>query len=335
MKHRALLLIIVILVSVYAVKGLARFNDSDKTDALANINEIAALATQDADDAPSSAGDDSPRPTQHVRELVSEHASVAQDDREIPSDVCSSVGAEIAYVRDLTTGSLLYERNVSRRWPLASVSKLMTAVISMEIYDPSSLVTIRDEDIRDSEGFSTFSSGTTLSVNDMVRSLLVASSNDAAFALMHSVGDEAFVDKMNAKAVELGMSQTTFYEPSGLSYLNQSTAADQYLLMRYIQTTHPYLLESTRLKTITVQDYGQKKKKTVANIDLFAGRKDFLGGKTGYIDQSGGNLVTIFRVGGSDVFVSVLGSADRFGEIEKLLSCAVRHSEIASKPSSE
>ncbi len=325
MRYQALILILVLLVSVTAVKGLSFFAEEGKTETVANVQKIAKSVQKEAVQALESVV----RHEEPNNEYVAQRSSVGT--AEAPeNDACASVLAKVAYVQDMKNGSVLYERNITQRWPIASVTKLMTAVVAMEHYDPALPVAITQSDIDQSQTFATFSAGTTLSMNDMVRSLLVASSNDAAFALADVSGQDAFVQYMNDKAKELGMSQTLFHEPSGLSYLNQSTAADLYLLMRYIQTAHPYLLESTRLKSISVRDTAQKKTKTVANIDLFAGRKDFLGGKTGFIDQSGGNLVTLFRSGSTDLFVAVLGSDDRFGDIEKLLSCAVNHNPVAA-----
>lgn len=316
MKYQALLLIAVILVSIYAVQGVSFFS-------LNEGNEVSADSFDTVETIESTV--EPTRPAVYSTEqndgYVGEQTSLSVI-AESEYGQCGDVGASIAFAKDIESGRVLYERNISQRWPIASVSKLMAAVVAVEEYDVSAPVTVTAEDIQKTDGFSTFSAGTTLSVNDMVRALLVGSSNDAAFALADIMGEDAFVGMMQKKSEELGMGQTLFREPSGLSFLNQSTATDLYLLMSYIQTTHAYLLESTRLKTITVKDIGQKKNKTVTNVDMFAGRSNFLGGKTGFIDQSGGNLVALFRLDGKTVFFAVLGSDDRFGDMERLLSCS-------------
>jgi D-alanyl-D-alanine endopeptidase (penicillin-binding protein 7) len=126
---------------------------------------------------------------------------------------------------------------------------------------------------------------------------------------------------MNDKAKEISMSQTNFDDPSGLSYLNQSTAHDLFLLLSYVKKQYPYILDVTRQSTVTIRNKTTDIRKTLTNINEFAGRSDFLGGKTGFIDLSGGNLISLFYKNGKMVYIGVLGSPDRFGETEKILSC--------------
>ena len=82
------------------------------------------------------------------------------------------------------------------------------------------------------------------------------------------------------------------------------------------------ILDTTRMKTLTVsnQTKGRPSKK-LTNINEFAGRNDFFGGKTGFIDQSGGNLVSLFKKNGKMVYIGVLGSSDRFNDTLSILSC--------------
>jgi len=156
---------------------------------------------------------------------------------------------------------------------------------------------------------------------DMIKSGMVFSSNDATFALSKYLGQDKFIQKMNDKAKEIGMSQTSFYEPSGLSYLNQSTIYDLETLLNFIYNKYPSILEFTRQKTVSIKELTSGKSKIYNNINQFAGRKEFVGGKTGYIDQSGGNLVTLFQKNGKLSFIGVLGSQDRFADVDRLFKC--------------
>lgn len=327
MRYQTLILIVVILLSGVVTKASLVSSDRGTDTAVSPVDALAFISP--AYDAFVS------RPVVPLETTIARVEDVSvktpEEDTKRVTASCESLGASVAYVRTMRDGSILFDRESVRRWPIASITKLMTAVVALERYDTSAPVNISADALVRAGGFSTFSEGTTLSVNDMVRALVVGSSNDAAFALADIVGQETFVGYMQAKAKELGMGQSLFSEPSGLSYLNQSTAPDLYMLLRYIQTTHPYLLESTRLKTITVQDLAQKKRKTVANINQFAGRSDFLGGKTGFIDQSGGNLVSLFRVNGEELFFAVLGSSDRFAETSELVRCVDVTSAVASQ----
>ena len=114
---------------------------------------------------------------------------------------------------------------------------------------------------------------------------------------------------MNRKAAELGMNQTVFFDSTGLSPLNQSTADDISKLIKYIVNNHQEILDWSREK-----NFGD-----FPNINFFAGRPDFLGGKTGYIDESKQNLVSLFSVGNRRILIIVLGAEDRFSQTQQLL----------------
>jgi D-alanyl-D-alanine endopeptidase (penicillin-binding protein 7) len=198
----------------------------------------------------------------------------------------------------------------------------MTAVVALENLNQSSVIEIIQQDIDDADGSNTFQTGDSFMTNSLVKALLMASSNDAAYALANAMGKDAFIQKMNDKAKEISMGQTTFFEPSGLSYLNQSTAHDLYLLLIYIQKHDQLILDTTRIKTLTIKNQTKgRPNKQLVNINEFAGRNDFFGGKTGFIDQSGGNLVSLFKKNGRMIYIGVFGSSDRFADTETILSC--------------
>ncbi len=247
---------------------------------------------------------------------------IIENSSSTPNSLCAPVTAKIYIAQTIDGGNVLYEKNSQNRWPIASVSKLMTAVIALENLNQSDKVTITQKEIDDTGGNNTLMAGDTFTISSLVRALLIVSSNDAAYALADAMGQDAFVQKMNEKAKEISMSQTTYFEPSGLSYLNQSTAHDLYSLLIYIQKHDPLILDITRIKTLTIKNLakGMQDKKLV-NINEFAGRNDFFGGKTGFIDQSGGNLVSLFKKDGKMVYVGVLGSSDRFNDSLAILSC--------------
>ena len=241
------------------------------------------------------------------------------------NEMCEPIEAKVFIAQTVDGAFVIYEKNSQNRWPIASITKLMTAVVALENLNQSSVIEITQQDIDDVvrlNGDNTFQASDSFTVNGLVKALLMVSSNDAAYALANSLGKDTFIQKMNDKAKELSMSQTDFYEPSGLSYLNQSTAHDLYLLLMYIQKHDQLILDITRIKTLTIKNQTKGTSyKELNNINELAGRNDFLGGKTGFIDQSGGNLISLFRKNGKMVYIGVLGSPDRFGETEKILSC--------------
>jgi len=344
MKERALLLIVVVLLSgaiarthffvssASSSQSVSTVSDQSSVDELFESVRLQtpfsrsgenALAVQSApttgSDVPVSriGGDVAASSSAAILGAVLERPAVSVDSE----GGCADIGVSIFFVQPLDGDSAIIEHNSDNRWPIASITKLMSSLVASDGMDPATPVTITQW-VRDQVGvYASFGVGSTLSVNDLVRSALVASSNDAAYALAESYGYDAFIAQMNDRANALGMSQTTFFEPSGLSYLNQSTARDLVALLRYLYHQRPSLLETTRKKSISVRDLTKGKYVTLFSTDSFAGQSTFYGGKTGYIDESGQNLVGIFKVDGTLFAAVVLGSNDRFGDMQTLLDC--------------
>jgi len=335
MKYQALLLVIILLFSVWVLQ----VSDAGQ-DALSERGPVLLGSAQDVVHTPetgaqtgtekdvSSSLQQNEIPASVLagssQSVLSSSDAVAQSfiETRVPiTQECVVADASIFLVKNLSTEEVIFERNSYNRWPIASVTKLMSALVVSERMNLADTLFVTQE-ARDAVGeYYSFEVGDQYSVQDLLRAMLVFSSNDAAYALADTLNREAFDDFMNAKAKEIGMSQTSFFEPSGLSYLNQSTASDVYLLLRYLSHIHPSLLDITRMQSVILTELESGKKKTFQNIDFFAGQKEFLGGKTGYIEESGGNLVTIFQKGDTMYFVAVLGSDDRFGDVENLYRC--------------
>lgn len=198
-----------------------------------------------------------------------------------------------ALAKESLGNTVFFRLRPEERWPLASLTKLMTAVIALENIPYN---TERD---------------------DLIRRMMVISDNGAAETLADTLGLEQWLALMNAKAKTLAMHGTGFSDASGLSYLNQSTADDVDKLVRYILQKHPEIFEWSRIPSVTVNG------KTVPNINEFAGHPDFLGGKTGFTDEASGNLVTIWRTSRGPITIIVLGTPDkseRFIQTEKLFA---------------
>ena len=93
--------------------------------------------------------------------------------------------------------------------------------------------------------------------------MLVSSSNDAAAAIIENFGEKEFIDEMQKKAAELKMFQTSYLEPTGLSFINQSTANDLARLVNYARQNHPELLEISRQKEIEIFELKSKKSRKI------------------------------------------------------------------------
>jgi len=215
-------------------------------------------------------------------------------------------------VQELDSEQPLFSYRAEQRWPIASLTKLMTAVIAYEKINKETLIPVSQEAVATEGIGGGLSAGEKVSARKLVELMMVVSSNDAAAALAEYIGKNAFVDAMQAKAAELGMIETAFFNESGLSTLNQSTILDLKKLINYIYRTHPEILElSTQVQ---VSHAGQ----TLKNINAFAGQSDFLGGKTGFLEESRGNLLTLFKIHNRVFLFIVFGAENRFEQTEIL-----------------
>ncbi len=257
---------------------------------------------------------------------------VSEEQKTNPFDNIS-LEAKSAYVLDVKTGEVLFAKNEEAQLPLASVTKLMTALVSSEIAPAGILVTINDEDIK-TEGDSGFSLGEKWSFKNLLDFTLVTSSNDGACALASVVNyldsNESFVDKMNDKAKDLGLAQTFYLNESGLD-LNTSlsgaygSAKDMALLMGYIIKNKPEILDATKYSDLKInsKEFVHDAKNTNEVVDVIPG---IVASKTGYTDLAGGNLAVAFDLSmGHPMVVVVLGSSveGRFEDVLKLVDASI------------
>ncbi len=224
------------------------------------------------------------------------------------------VDVAAALVKDLDSGYIFWNKDSSHRWPIASLTKLMTAIVALEQLDTSKEIIVSQNAVTVAGGAGDLKINGSYKIDDLLKIMLLASSNNAATALAEAYfSSEEFVKVMQTKARELGMSQTTLFDPTGLSVSNQSNSNDLAMLANYILKNHPEIFKITT----------QKNYKDIKNINLFAGRPDFLGGKTGFLEEAGGNLISIFKYKDGKfnfpLLIVVLGSKDRFNDTQVLL----------------
>jgi D-alanyl-D-alanine endopeptidase (penicillin-binding protein 7) len=235
--------------------------------------------------------------------------------------ILPEIGATIALIADLESGTVYLKKGINRHWPIASITKLMTAVIASRALSPDALVTISSTDISESGEIdaSSLSVGEQYRVQDLIQIMLIASNNIAAEALARTDGREAFLKKLNEQARLWGMNQTYFYDPSGLSPVNQSSAADLEKLAFQLISRRSDILEITRQPGVRVTEQSSGRERRILPINIFAGRGDFLGGKTGFTNKAGGNLFSVFSVKKRPVLIVVFNSSGRFEDTATLL----------------
>lgn len=232
----------------------------------------------------------------------------------------SEIKAQVVLIQSLDSGFPFLHYNTYKQWPIASISKLMTAVVVLENIGENKKIPISKNAIFTEGIAGELKSGEVYSSRDLIKIMLLASSNDAAVAFGEYVGgSDELVRLLNKKARELGMNDTIFYDESGLSDLNVSTAHDLLILMKYIIEKHPEIFSWTRTNSFLVEPMNDPKTRTVTNIIPFLDNRNFLGGKTGTIESSHENFLGIFLLKNYRVAVIVLGSPNRVEEVPVLL----------------
>lgn len=227
------------------------------------------------------------------------------------------VDATNVLLADLLSSEKYFEKNSGKRWPIASITKLMTGYVALKKPNLTDTVTIKKEDIDPNES-GIFSEGQEYSTRDLIRIMLIASRNTAANAVANHFGRADFMAEMNQQAKEWGMDDTHFEDPSGLSVSNQSTANDLLKLAQGITKEDSDVWKITENAKISVKEISSGKFISFESTNQFATRRDFFGGKTGYIPASDGNLLSVFLYQKRTIVIIVLGSQDRFGETEKI-----------------
>lgn len=223
------------------------------------------------------------------------------------------------YVADMKTGERIMEKNSDGIFPLASVSKLMTAIVAHENMDPQKVVVVSRDSYNAYGAQGELSPGEKIKLGDLMYPLLMESSNDGAEVIAESYGRAEFLALMNKKAAELGMHDTYYEDPSGLDARNKSTAADQFKLLKYIKDKAPFLLDMTRVRQFAIL------KHTWFNKNRFLNSELFVGGKNGYIDESLWTTASIFDVtmakgGKRQIGIVELYSRDREGDAFKIIN---------------
>jgi D-alanyl-D-alanine endopeptidase (penicillin-binding protein 7) len=224
----------------------------------------------------------------------------------------------VALVQDAASGETLIAKNQGAVLPIASITKLMTAIVILDAnINLEQRVVISDEDYDFVKGTrSRLRPGTVLTRDELLLLALMSSENRAAASLGRTYpgGTGAFVRAMNAKAAALGMADTRFVDPSGLSSSNVSSARD---LARLVSAAHEYPLirqYSTR-ESATVQSLGRPLGYRNTNGLVRSAHWDIGVQKTGYISEAGRCLVMRVRMASREVTVVLLDSWGKFSRV--------------------
>ena len=234
-----------------------------------------------------------------------------------------SLGATSALLYDVNDNKTIYEKNSNEQLPMASLTKIMTAIVTLE--DPSMpekyYVTNADLVGEDSMGLE---SGETLSKEELLYGLMLNSGNDAAEVLAHNypAGREAFLAAMQNKASALGLKQTHFSNPSGLQGdgVQYTTAQDLLIITRYALDTFPLFKTIVSTYEYDIPSTMAHKEYILTNeTNLLTTYPGVKGVKTGYTPEAGLCLVTYYEKDDVKMIGILLNSPNRRGEMKELL----------------
>jgi D-alanyl-D-alanine endopeptidase (penicillin-binding protein 7) len=232
--------------------------------------------------------------------------------------------AKAFIVADINTGTVYAEKAADAIYPIASVSKLLTALVANETIHFDRTLTVNGDDRAQTDGTpGSIFKGDTFTVGELLYPLLMESNNSAAYTLARYNGQDNFVEWMNDKAEAIGMENTNMEDPSGISPNNTSTASDLFKLTRYIAQNQSFILNLSRepekkMKAENGRTYN------FANFNLFMSNPQFLGGKVGYTPEAHETMTTVWELpvqnATATIAIIVLRSDDRRTDVQNLLS---------------
>ena len=262
-----------------------------------------------------------------VQSLPEEHSKISYIGNIAPlpqkiSDKEINLEARSFISQDLKTAKILAEKESKIRIPMASTTKIMTAVVVLENTKPDDIVTVSQNAVSTYGQGIGLRPGEKLKVESLLYAALLNSSNDASVALAEHISgtEQEFVKLMNKKAQELKLTGSNFTNASGLDNPNHySTVLDLLNLTRYaLQNEKFQEIVRTKEKTITSLE-GLNHNLKSSNKLMGNSGFNIIGVKTGYTEEAGECLITLAENNGNEVLTIVLNSLDRFNETKKLL----------------
>lgn len=229
------------------------------------------------------------------------------------------LASSVAMIVDQSSGKTIYSHNGSNQAPIASITKLMTAMVLLDAHlNMEEAITVTEEDVDSLRNSSSrLRVGSTLPRQEMLQIALMASENRAASALARTYpgGTERFVAAMNRKAAELGMTHSHFVDPTGLHSENVSTGED---LVKMVKAGHDYeqIRDITTTETYdVVQDNGHRTPYKNTNALVKSPAWDIGLSKTGYINEAGRCLVMQAKIASRSVIIVLLDSWGKYTRI--------------------
>jgi len=242
-----------------------------------------------------------------------------------PESIGMRTTAQSAFVADIASGKVLYEKNPHRVLPVASLTKLVTAMVFLDT-DPdlTRTVIVKEED-QDHESRQVYPDGEVLTLEDVLRSMLVGSVNTSANILARVTGGDAFIDAMNTKVKDdMGLQSPVFVDPTGLDPKNQASAADVAAILSKA-LSYDKIREFSQLREVVVHSATSKKEYRVRSTNMllssYLNAKPYgiVVAKTGSLPEAGFNMAQVTKNEEGHQIVAVeLGSTDTFSRFQDI-----------------
>jgi D-alanyl-D-alanine carboxypeptidase len=203
------------------------------------------------------------------------------------------ISAKSFLAADLKSNFIFTDKNSNEQLPIASITKLMTALVAVEYVNIENKITITPEMLVKTS-IPRLKAGEKVSLYNLLHLLLKESSNEAAVAISYFLGPERFVQLMNQKAAAIGMTNTHFVDVSGSDWGNVSTARDILALSQYLYNNRSFILKITT-NSADSNVYGPSVFADIQNFNVFADDSNFIGGKVGMNGAASGTIMAVFR----------------------------------------
>ena len=236
-------------------------------------------------------------------------------------DYFPPVSAEGVYVVDLPSFTPILERNIHEKLFPASTAKIITALVSMDLYKSDDVITVKRPAGEIEGQVMGLVAGEKITVENLLYGTLVHSGNDAAYALADRYGFDKFVTLMNKKAQSLHMKDTHYTNPAGLDDFTEYTTSYDLTLAARKLLQNPLLKKIVATKEITIADVDFQYFHRLENVNKLLGEIQGIGGlKTGYTQNAGENLVSFYKKNGHQFIIVVLKSLDRFADTTQIVN---------------
>lgn len=326
--------LLLVVVGIFAGLHIVSYENKGNTNDLASAASSSVLSPSSApssavsDNAPMETspsffedGDTTPEP------VVVQTISTTTPDA---APASTTISARAYLVGDIKSGKIYLSSNETNAYPVASMSKLITAIVTENTLSSSSVVQITPAEAALPIDGSVLLAGERFTVSDLMYPMLISSSNVAAEALASSTSLGTFLSDMSTTAWKIGMKTAYFADPSGLNPHNLASAADMFALTRYLYESRPEILAYTRIPeksfattsdymatttlvsatstattTLVMSGHGAH---TAISTHPFISDPRFLGGKTGRTHEAGETMLTILKINGRPTAFIVLGS---------------------------